>query len=334
VSQTKVRCRLLCLCYNVSRSRVGTGWHGRIQVSGKAFYLIMIFASFGRAGLKILPAALLFILISTNSFAATDELLARPSLSDGFALLYNLDFDRAHRLFATYEQQNPDDPMGPVCDAAGFLFSEFNRLGILESQFYENDNAFDGRKKQSPDPLVRDRFDAVLATAERLAKAKLERNSNNRDGLLAMTLSAGLKADYSALIEKKNLASLSLTKDASRWAQQLLAADPNCYDAYVATGVSKYIIGSMAAPVRWLLRIGGVNGDKSAGINELQMTAEKGQYLAPFARILLAIAYVREKDKPRARELLTGLRQEFPNNSLFTREIARLDGVKPSPSTP
>jgi hypothetical protein len=63
-------------------------------------------------------------------------------------------------------------------------------------------------------------------------------------------------------------------------------------------------------------------------MNELQMTAEKGQYLAPFARILLAIAYVREKDKPRARELLTGLRQQFPNNSLFTREIARLDGVK------
>ena len=287
----------------------------------------MVFASFCRVGLKSLPAALLLTLISAASFVRADEVRARPSLGDGFALLYNLDFDRAHKLFATYEQQNPDDPMGPVCDAAGFLFSEFNRLGILESQFYEDDKAFDGRKKQSPDPLVRDRFDAALATAERLAKAKLAGNSNHRDGLLAMTLSSGLKADYTALIEKRNLASLSLTKDASRWAQQLLAADPNCYDAYVATGVSKYIIGSMAAPVRWLLRIGGVNGDKSAGINELQMTAEKGQYLAPFARILLAIAYVREKDKPRARELLAGLRQQFPNNSLFTREIARLDGV-------
>jgi hypothetical protein len=302
--------------------------HSRIQVTVELFYLLMIFASLRGFGLKILPAAFVFVLISTHGFAAADELLARPSLSDGFALLYNLDFDQAHKLFATYEQQNPDDPMGPVCDAAGFLFSEFNRLGILESQFYEDDKSFDGRKKQSPDPLIRDRFDAALATAERLAKAKLARNSNNRDGLLAMTLSAGLKADYSALIEKRNLASLSLTKEASRWAQQLLAADPNCYDAYVATGVSKYIIGSMAAPVRWLLRMGGVNGDKSAGMNELQMTAEKGQYLAPFARILLAIAYVREKDKPRARELLTGLRQQFPNNSLFTREIARLDGVK------
>jgi hypothetical protein len=281
------------------------------------------------------PLLVLLILVSLGSYAqAADEFRARPSLSDGFHLLYNLDFDQAHRLFTVYGQQHPEDPMGPVCDAAGFLFSEFNRLGVLEAQFYEDDKSFDGRKKQSPDPLMRDRFDGALATAERLAQAKLARNANDRDGLLAMTLSAGLKADYAALIEKRNLASLSLTKEASRWAQRLLAADPNCFDAYVATGISKYIIGSMAAPVRWVLRLGGVSGDKKAGIDELRMTAEKGQYLAPFARILLAIAYVREKDKPRARELLAGLREQYPNNLLFAREIARLDEIAVKPSTP
>ena len=84
----------------------------------------------------------------------------------------------------------------------------------------------------------------------------------------------------------------------------------------------------MAAPVRWILRLGGVSGDKQAGISELQLTADKGHYLAPFARILLAIAYVRDKDKPRARQLLASLREEFPENPLFGREIARLDEGK------
>jgi hypothetical protein len=51
----------------------------------------------------------------------------------------------------------------------------------------------------------------------------------------------------------------------------------------------------------------------------------QGHLLAPFARILLAIAYVHEKELPRARELLVGLQREFPNNSLFGRELARLD---------
>ncbi len=215
--------------------------------------------------------------------------------------------------------------MGPACEAAGLLFSEFDRLGILESQFYENDKAFDARQKPTPDPAVRGRFDAAVENAETRARARLAKDPKDRDALFAMTLSSGLKADYAALIEKRNLTSLHFTKEATAWAEQLLAVDPECYDARVATGFSKYIIGSMAAPVRWILRLGGVPGDKSGGIADLQLTAQHGHYLAPFARILLAIAYVREKDKPRARELLAALREEFPNNPLFGREIARLD---------
>jgi hypothetical protein len=139
-----------------------------------------------------------------------------------------------------------------------------------------------------------------------------------------MTLSSGLQADYAALIEKRNMASLHFTKRASASAQELLAVCHDCYDALLATGFSKYIIGSLAAPVRWILRMGGLPGDKQGGIADLQTTAEHGHYLAPFARILLAIAYVREKDRARALELLAGLQSEFPGNTLFPREIAHL----------
>ena len=140
-----------------------------------------------------------------------------------------------------------------------------------------------------------------------------------------MTLSSGLQADYAALIEKRNMASLKYTRDANDWADKLLAVDPDCYDARVATGFSKYIIGSMAAPVRWVLRMGGVSGDKKQGIVELQMTADHGRYLGPFARILLAIAYVRDKDNSPRPGSAGCLRDEFPKNPLFAREIARLD---------
>ena len=77
----------------------------------------------------------------------------------------------------------------------------------------------------------------------------------------------------------------------------------------------------MAAPVRWFLRMGGVSGDKKQGIVELQMTADHGHYLGPFARILLAIAYVRDKDNTRARQLLASLRDEFPKNTLFATKL-------------
>src|ERR1700691_2387106 len=250
------------------------------------------------------------------------------TLDSGFHFLYDLDFDHAHQAFAAWQQQYPDNPLGPACEAAALLFSEFNRLGVLESQFYQDDKAFEARRQFAPDPTLRARFDAALDQAEKWAQARLAKDNKNRDALFAMTMASGLRADYAGLIEKRNLASLHFTKQATAWAQQLLVVDPGCYDAHLATGVSQYIVGSMSAPVRWLVRLGGVSGDKEAGIRELQVTADRGQYLAPFARILLAIAYVRDKEKARARELLVTLRNDFPQNPIFAREISRLDGQR------
>ncbi len=172
---------------------------------------------------------LLFLCLPASATTQTDQ-----SLDRGFRFLYNLDFPRAQQEFASWEQGHSDNPVGPVSEAAGLLFSEFHRLGILEAQFYENDAAFKSRKRVAPDATTRERFNAALQRAETLARARLARDPKDRDGLFAMTLSAGLKADYAAMIEKRNLASLRFTKEATGWAQQLLAVDPNCYDAHVA----------------------------------------------------------------------------------------------------
>jgi hypothetical protein len=171
---------------------------------------------------------------------------------------------------------------------------------------------------------VHDHFQTALEHAQELAHARLNKDAKDRDALFAMTLASGLQADYAALIEKRNLASLHYTKEASVWAQQLLAVCNDCSDVLVATGFSKYLIGSMSPPMRWLLRMGGLPGDKQGGVADLQMTAQHGRYLKPFARILLAIVYVRDKNKARALELLIGLRSQFPGNTLFPQEIARL----------
>ncbi len=253
---------------------------------------------------------------------------AVSALDHGFSGLYNLDFAGAQKDFKTWQQLHPDDPVGPVSEAAGYLFSEFNRLGVLEAQFYENDAVFAGRPKLTPDAALREQFLDAIGRAEILSRARLAKDPKDQDALFALTLSSGLQADYAALIEKRNLASLHFTKEASASAQELLAVCHDCYDALLATGFSKYLIGSMAAPIRWILRLGGLPADKQGGMADLETTAEHGHYLAPFARILLAIAYVREKDKPRALQLLTDLGREFPANTLFPREIAHLQASR------
>src|ERR1700685_4662349 len=179
------------------------------------------------------------------------------TLDRGFFGLYNLDFAGAQRDFSSWQKLHPDDPVGPVSEAAGFLFAEFNRLGVLESQFYASDETFLGRPKLAADPDVRERFQAAITRSETLARARFAKDAKDRDGLFAMTLASGLQADYAALIDHRTLDSLHYTKESSVWAAQLLAVCPDCYDVFLATGFSKYIVGSLHAPFRWLLRLGG-----------------------------------------------------------------------------
>lgn len=84
--------------------------------------------------------------------SALDE--GSTALDRGFLGLYNLDFSGAQKDFSFWERQHPDDPIGPVSQVAGYLFSEFTRLGTLESQLFASDAAFDARPKQSPDPAL------------------------------------------------------------------------------------------------------------------------------------------------------------------------------------
>lgn len=278
---------------------------------------------------RITFLACVFALLPVASVrGAADLSVSLPPLDRGFRMLYNLDFHGAHNVFAIYEQSHPEDPLGPTSDAAGLLFSEFHRLGVLESQFYEDDKKFDNRPKLSPDPDARLRFNNSVGKAISLAQARLEKDPADKNALFAMTLCNGLQADYAALIEKRNIASLKYTKESAKWADKTLAADPSYYDAHIAGGISKYIIGSMTAPVRWLVRLGGISGDKQEGIKELKLVAEKGHYLAPFADILLAIAYVRDHDKQHARQLLVQLHDEFPDNPLFPQELKRLEKTR------
>jgi hypothetical protein len=77
---------------------------------------------------------------------AADVSVANSPFDQGFSLMYDLEFDRAHQFFSSWQQEHPTDPVSPAADAAGLLFSEFERLGVLEAQFYENDKAFNARK--------------------------------------------------------------------------------------------------------------------------------------------------------------------------------------------
>ena len=251
------------------------------------------------------------------------------SIDLGYRQMYNLDFTGAHHTFDDWKAKHPADPLGYVSDAAAYLFGEFDRMRVLQSEFFVSDNTFKKENVLSPDPKAKIAFLRELETGERLAKEALAKSSDkDLNAMFAWVLTFGLRADYDGLIEKKYLSSVGYMKNGRQAAEKLLALDPKCHDAYVAIGIEPYILSSKPMPVRWILRMTGSNTDHDDGIRKVRLAAEDGRYLRPFARLLLAVAALRDKDVNTATEILEDLSKQFPMNKLYTEELARLKKTK------
>jgi hypothetical protein len=87
-----------------------------------------------------------------------------------------------------------------------------------------------------------------------------------------------------------------------------------------------------ACDEKLFLGLAGIHGDKKKGIEQLETAANHGHYLQPFAKILLALTALREKRPEVARAQFTELVAEFPENSLFASELAKVNLPSAGPS--
>lgn len=245
---------------------------------------------------------------------------AETTLERGYSQMYDLQFPQAHATFQEFQRDHPQDPMGPVSDAAAYLFTEFDRLHILQSEFFVQNQHFYSDTKLTPDAKVKKLFEADLAAARKLANMA----PSDPDARFALLLSSGLESDYLALIEKRYSASFQEMKTGRTIAEQLLKEHPEYSDAWIAVGLENYMLSVKPAPVRWLLRLAGGQTDGSLGIEKLRITAANGHYLAPFARLLLAVAALRAGNRQEAIDILVGLVKAYPHNPLYAEELAHL----------
>jgi hypothetical protein len=244
-----------------------------------------------------------------------------PSIDAVFDRMYRRDFSGAQDLLRNFIQRHPGDPLPHAVRSAAYLFSELDRLMILEVQFFGDDKRILEKKKVTPDPAIRTALFESIRTARDLATNALRANARDTNALFTLCIATGVQTDYLALIEKRHLGSLSYAKESHEWAIQLLAIEPAFHDAFVTTGLSEYLLGSMPFFVRWFIRFDQAQGSKSAAVRNLEIAARNGRYFRPFAKLLLAVIHAREKRLPEAEALLAELHQQFPENPLYKREL-------------
>jgi len=284
----------------------------------------LLFA-FGLTAATAIVPGIAFAQNQSPAKAAVPVMEADPSvkpLESGYKHLYELNFDAARKDFQAYEKARPDDPMGKASEAASYLFEQFNAKGVLTSEFFLSDDKFLGGVEGSAAQNKNAPFLEANNAAREQAKARVKANPKDLQGLLVLTLADGMESDYDALIIKKQLDGLTMMRHAEAEANAVLAIDPSEQDANVALGMSNYVIGCLPSFKRAFLWFGGLHGDRIRGMEQMQSAAEHGHYLQPFAKVMLALAYEREHKPERAKELLSELAIQFPDNPVFARELA------------
>src|ERR1700677_2502873 len=198
----------------------------------------------------ILGLLLLTLLATPFAFSLGTPLTGTP-LNDGYHAMYNLDFAAAHNHFQQWMNAHPDDCLGPASDAAAYIFTEFDLLGVLDIELFADDGRFESRKRPAIDPALKQGFQNRIAQSEHLADIALQHNAND-------------------------------------------AIPPPLYDANLAVGIENYMLSLKAAPIRWILGMAGAGTNKAEGVRLLTLTAQQGHYLAPFARLMLAVGELRD----------------------------------------
>lgn len=267
-------------------------------------------------------AVVLALLLCSAARAASGP----AAIDEAFQDLYNFRFQASHEVLNRYIAAHPAEPLPYAVRASAYLFFELDRLGILESELFIDDKRIARKGKPlEADPATRAALMKALDDTQARAGAVLAKNPDDKEALLAMCIQEGVTMDYMAFVEKHQFRSLTPAERSNSYAQRLLKLDPHYADAYLTAGLSEYLVGSLPFFIRWFVHFDNVSGDKQKGVASLERVAADGHYLGPFAKILLGIIALREKNYEGAHKLIAELAQAYPENPLFRKELAKLN---------
>jgi hypothetical protein len=263
------------------------------------------------------------IRFTLSLFAAALLNASEISVERAFNRLYSFQFEESLSTARAYSAKNASDPMGYASLSAAYLFSEMNRLQVFSKDMFKEEKVKGERAKQIGAEAKRN-FEDALNRAKSTGAEALKKNDKDTNALLALLIATGAERDFSALVEKRYKDSYYAAKASQEYALRLQAIDPSLHDAWFTRGFSEYLIGSVPFVVRWLMKIEQASGDKKKGLELMEKCARDGKYLKPFAQMMLASIYQKDKRLKESRSLLEAFAADHPDNQVVRTELAKM----------
>ena len=242
----------------------------------------------------------------------------------GFDHFYSLEYDDAIRIFEQLRDADPGNPYAYHRVALAYFYKQLHVAGVLEGDLFGASNRFFRTRKIVVDPVLDRNFHQSNQAAIRLCEERLKRDRNDQAALYTCGVAYATKATYQGLIARALLDSMGSARKADAFHTRVIRLDSTSYDAYMIPGLFDFALGSLPGPLKLVLYLVGMSGEKERGMGLVESVAQWGSGARYDAQILLTVMYRREKRFADARRTLSALAAAFPRNYVFPLEIASI----------
>jgi tetratricopeptide (TPR) repeat protein len=260
-------------------------------------------------------AALLASGRTAGANAASDALRAQAS-----AHTYNLEHAEA---MAAFKQAVAADP----ADAAAYrglattywLSITFTRGNMTVDDYLGRPTKPNPGLAPAPPETVaafREAIDKAIA----IARQRLAANAKDADAHYQLGAAVGLRASYTATVDGSMTGAFRAAREAYDEHEQVLSLDPKRKDAGLIVGTYRYIVATLALPLRMMAYVAGFGGNREKGLRLIEEAARYGGENQTDARFALILLYNREKRYSDALAQLALLREKYPRNRLVWLE--------------
>jgi tetratricopeptide (TPR) repeat protein len=274
---------------------------------------------------RLLAAAIVFA--TTVCGVRAQQNPAAALCDQALDLAYNLDHDQALTLLRKAVALAPDDPAPHRTLASVLWLNILFRRGAVTVDHYLG--AFTGSSMNlpKPPPDIDAEFRTHVARAIALSEARVARNGSDAQARYDLGAALGLQASYVATVEGRMLAGVRAARQSFNQHEQVLTLDPSRKDAVLIVGTYRYLISTLALPMRVMAYVAGFGGGRERGIQLLEQAAQDNRVTAGTrsdarteAMFALVLVYNRERRYDDAIRVLRDLRARYPRNRLVLLE--------------
>ena len=269
------------------------------------------------AGLVVAASAVVLLGLPAETSANRESEALRVRAANEF---YNLDHDQALRTYREAIAADPQDAGAYRGLASSLWLSITYRRGNMTVDDYIGRSSSSTPPPAPPETAAafRDAIERSLA----LSRQRIEANPRDVDAHYQLGAAFGLRASYIATVEGSTLGAFRAAREAYDAHEKVLDLDSARKDAGLIVGTYRYIVSTLALPLRWVAYVAGLGGGREKGLQLVEGAAEYSGGNQTDARFALLLLYNREKRYDDALKQLAILRERYPRNRLVWLESA------------